>query len=215
MMPQAAPRAGWFSRWDLIPLAASLALLGFLRRALPGWPDPLPTHFDAAGRANGWTTHDTYLGMVLIIPAFAWLLLLCTGWAFAGSAQDPEGRKASALAPLRACTAAGVQVLMLSPMAMARLGHAGLGLSFAAFLLLLSVGLGLMFRAMKWAGVETPHAECYRWGLFYVNPDDPAVWVPKRLGLGWTLNFAHRRSWVMLGLLLMPVLLVLALTLFR
>jgi uncharacterized membrane protein len=31
-------------------------------------------------------------------------------------------------------------------------------------------------------------------GLFYNNPDDPAMFVPKRFGLGWTLNFGHPRA---------------------
>ena len=48
-----------------------------------------------------------------------------------------------------------------------------------------------------------------------MNAEDPALWVPKRLGLGWTLNFAHRRSWLILALLLLPVGLVLGLTRIR
>jgi uncharacterized membrane protein len=31
-------------------------------------------------------------------------------------------------------------------------------------------------------------------GMFYYNPDDPDAFIPKRSGLGWTLNFAHPRS---------------------
>ncbi len=30
-------------------------------------------------------------------------------------------------------------------------------------------------------------------GFFYNNPDDPAVFVPKRFGLGWTMNLATLR----------------------
>lgn len=37
-------------------------------------------------------------------------------------------------------------------------------------------------------------------GVFYVNPDDPALFVPKRFGIGYTLNFAHPLSWLILGL---------------
>jgi uncharacterized membrane protein len=48
-------------------------------------------------------------------------------------------------------------------------------------------------------------------GFFYNNPDDPAIFVPKRFGLGWTLNFGHPRSkLVLIGLLVgMLVLLIL------
>ncbi|MEV8510940.1 DUF5808 domain-containing protein [Dactylosporangium sp. NPDC051484] len=32
-------------------------------------------------------------------------------------------------------------------------------------------------------------------GFIYANPDDPNLFVPKRLGPGWTINFGHRRAW--------------------
>ncbi|MBM3498201.1 MAG: DUF1648 domain-containing protein [Armatimonadetes bacterium] len=38
------------------------------------------------------------------------------------------------------------------------------------------------------------------WGMFYCNRDDPSLWVEKRLGIGWTVNFAHRAAWVIVGL---------------
>ena len=39
-------------------------------------------------------------------------------------------------------------------------------------------------------------------GLSYNNPNDPRLWVPKLAGLGATLNFAHARSWLILGAIL-------------
>jgi uncharacterized membrane protein len=39
-------------------------------------------------------------------------------------------------------------------------------------------------------------------GIVYSNPNDPRLWVPKIAGYGTTLNFAHRRAWVMLGAIL-------------
>jgi uncharacterized membrane protein len=48
-------------------------------------------------------------------------------------------------------------------------------------------------------------------GGFYVNPDDPALFVPKRQGAGWTLNFGHkwtwRLIWIMVGSLVATVVL--------
>ncbi len=35
-------------------------------------------------------------------------------------------------------------------------------------------------------------------GAFYANGDDDRLWVEKRLGYGWTLNFAHRKAWYLL-----------------
>jgi uncharacterized membrane protein len=47
---------------------------------------------------------------------------------------------------------------------------------------------------------------CWKWGMFYYNPDDPAFLVEKRFGLGWTWNFGHRLSWVLIPALLLTIL---------
>ena len=39
-------------------------------------------------------------------------------------------------------------------------------------------------------------------GLFYVNPNDPALLVKKRFGFGRTLNFGHWASWLILAVIL-------------
>jgi uncharacterized membrane protein len=47
-------------------------------------------------------------------------------------------------------------------------------------------------------------------GLLYVNPDDPALFVEKRFGVGYTLNFGRPASWIMVGaLLLVPLVIAL------
>ena len=43
-------------------------------------------------------------------------------------------------------------------------------------------------------------------GFFYNNPDDPALFVPKRFGLGWTMNFGHPRARLFLITMLLLVL---------
>lgn len=47
-------------------------------------------------------------------------------------------------------------------------------------------------------------------GIFYNNPDDPAVFVPKRYGLGWTVNMGHPQGrrlliWLLVGIGLLVV----------
>lgn len=39
----------------------------------------------------------------------------------------------------------------------------------------------------------------WKWGVFYFNPDDPAIFVESRAGVGYTLNFGNVWSWVLLG----------------
>lgn len=48
-------------------------------------------------------------------------------------------------------------------------------------------------------------------GILYRNARDPRIWVPKIAGIGYTLNFAHRRAWWWLLALLTPPLLALLL----
>jgi uncharacterized membrane protein len=71
-----------------------------------------------------------------------------------------------------------------------------------------------MVKETKELLADQPDAEDYRWGIFYVNPDDPRLWVEKRLGVGWTLNYAHPSAWWMTLLLLLPVLIGLGVALF-
>ncbi|WP_306589870.1 DUF5808 domain-containing protein [Geothrix sp. 21YS21S-4] len=192
---------GWLSKWDLVPLAAVLLVACALPVLLSRLPDPIPTHFDLRGRPDGWTSKAAFPWLLFGLPGGLWLILLFSGWAFAGSDQDPDGRKGAAMAPMRGFTASGVMVLLLA--VVLRPGSLALGFGiFAAFLLL---GMILMVRELKRLGAPGP-SDDYRWGLFYVNPDDPKVWVPKRFGIGWTLNYAHASAWWLTLLLLAPVL---------
>jgi hypothetical protein len=49
-------------------------------------------------------------------------------------------------------------------------------------------------------------------GMFYYNPDDPAIWVEKRMGIGWTTNMARGAAWAILGAFLLLTLLFLVVT---
>ncbi len=48
-------------------------------------------------------------------------------------------------------------------------------------------------------------------GTIYVNPKDPALFVPKRVGIGTTVNFARPSVWIALFLLLLPSILLILL----
>ena len=49
---------------------------------------------------------------------------------------------------------------------------------------------------------DTPD-RCWKAGLFYVNPDDSSLFVPKRFGTGYTVNFAHPWSGVVLAVVIL------------
>jgi len=45
-----------------------------------------------------------------------------------------------------------------------------------------------------------PRDEVWR-GIFYFNPNDPALLVPKRFGIGYTLNFGNPWCWAVVALI--------------
>lgn len=58
--------------------------------------------------------------------------------------------------------------------------------------------VGTIDRSGAPAQVAADKDRYWKLGGIYFNPDDPAVWVPKRFGVGWTCNFARPMSWVFL-----------------
>jgi hypothetical protein len=73
----------------------------------------------------------------------------------------------------------------------------------------ISVHMGLEALAQNTSSVSlfgrTQPPEVGWKGIFYSNPDDPALFVPKRFGIGYTLNFGNPWSWVVLALILAMV----------
>jgi len=50
-----------------------------------------------------------------------------------------------------------------------------------------------------------PGDKNWKWGIFYVNKDDPTIFVPKRYGIGYTLNFGNRWSWAAVALIAVAI----------
>ncbi|GGH79442.1 putative membrane protein [Pullulanibacillus pueri] len=62
---------------------------------------------------------------------------------------------------------------------------------------------------------EVIHREDDRYwklGLFYFNRKDPSIWVEKRFGVGWTINFANPIGWGSLLVIIVIALLIPLLT---
>jgi len=54
-------------------------------------------------------------------------------------------------------------------------------------------------------GDATPDRAWKVGGLFYFNPQDPAIWVEKRFGFGYTLNIGNAGAWLLIGMMLLPM----------
>jgi len=197
------------SRWDLLAggsLAGLLSAWVLLQERLPL---RVPTHFDTAGRANGWTERSAMPWLIFGLPAgiwfFSWLMDLATLWA-----NEASQAKMIGIRPLRGLMTLGAAGLSLALLLIPLHGLWALWLALAFFFLCLGVGIWECVFWSRRLGLLDDAAN-YIWGIFYVNPEDARIWIPKRLGIGWTLNFGRPAAWLILVLLLSPLLLILAL----
>jgi hypothetical protein len=53
---------------------------------------------------------------------------------------------------------------------------------------------------------DSPPAGRWRAGIFYLNREDPSIFVQKRFGTGYTLNFGQPMAWLLLVVLLIVIL---------
>lgn len=54
----------------------------------------------------------------------------------------------------------------------------------------------------------------WKLGLFYFNKDDPTLFIEKRFGVGWTINFGRPLAWLsLIGLIVIPLLIPLIISL--
>jgi len=196
----------------IVPLAFLGAAAAYLALAWDRIPPRWPVHWDAFGRPNGWserTPAGVYgivaLGAVLVLVVQAPLLLPLS----AAEGAPAEGAR-RAMRPFVLATSIALSLLFsflaidlplgprLSPGTIVGLAIATIGIAAA-------VGVVGARRAAKGAESQGAPADGYH-GVFYSNASDSRLWVPKRYGVGWTVNFAHPWAWpTLLALLAVPI----------
>jgi len=148
------------------------------------------------------------VGAAVVLVAQAAALLL-------GRAPGPErSRRQGMVVPMTCFTwllSLGACAMGLLPvMGTVSPGRVLLGTAVVSIALLGLVLWGLRRSGMLRAGDTPPTLPAYDgtpdagWrggGLIYFNRSDAAVVVPKRLGVGWTLNFARPLAWVYVSVL--------------
>ena len=174
----------------LLLLVPAVALVVFADR----FPSPMPVHWDASGRPNGYFPR-TPAAMAFPLILFGGILLLLDGIVAGGARTGPPAMTEAVrrmLAPIR-----WLLGLTALPAAFAPIWGPMPVLAAAAAMVLV-VGVQIA-RAPRMA---PPSGEGWH-GLVYVNPADPRLVVPKRHGIGWTFNFAKPIAWVLLTVLLL------------
>lgn len=200
------PLATW---WDLVSAAAMAGLGLVYLQLLPRLPDPVPTHFNLRGQADGWTSKAHLPWFVFGLPLLVWLAVWGIGWLSARRQREPVAQEAAGMHPVRGLLGLGMAGLMAATLAIPLHGLVVLHAALGGFFLCILTGLAITVRKTRQALSDQPDARFHRWGFFYVNPEDPRLWVEKRLGLGMTLNYARPAAWWITALFLSPVALLL------
>ena len=118
---------------------------------------------------------------------------------YAARARTPMARHSQRITGLLGWTGA----LIIGACGFAAVAHHTITRSAAHIVMVGILGMATAFVLSAWRRTREfvpPAAEqggdqMWRWGLFYRNPGDPALFVQRRSGCGYTLNFGNRFSW--------------------
>jgi len=89
------------------------------------------------------------------------------------------------------------QLLMIAPLVFT------IGIVVVSIILSITTGQGGSRIAVKTGGengtvIDRDDDRYWKLGMFYFNKNDPAIFLEKRFGIGWTNNWAHPLSWIIL-----------------
>lgn len=208
-----------FSRGAIAAFVVTVAILvlvtvaGLLR--WPTLPDQMPVHFDASGTPDRWEAKSVWSVFGLhIVMAATIALLVALSLASPTRRQHPDGR-----ADLGRAEAQGRSQVIQATLATAALLLALVDAALSAAIwwaadtdmvraitastivaslavcvipIVLSVRMRREIAAVAPGDTETPDDESH-WrlgGQVYLNRDDPSAFVPKRVGVGYTVNVA-------------------------
>lgn len=214
------------SWWFLIPLFMIIINLYIGYKAYDNLPDIVPTHFNFAGEANGWTPKSYKL--IIQMPAvqlFMTIIMFFSykiiGWSKQQiSASNPKSSKERnrifryrwsvymilmTIAINILFTAGNLNILQVIKMS----AKTSMIVIFTITMLIvvssivMSVKTGQGGSKIKIESMDEENEKVQDrdddkyWKLansIYVNKDDPAIFVEKRFGIGWTMNFGNTKS---------------------
>jgi uncharacterized membrane protein len=238
MRPRVPPPTGLTVAAGAVTLAVVSATGGYLVGKFAHLAPYLPVHFTRQGLADRWHPKSwalvlmplwVQLALAVVFGALVLLLL----WRSAPGGSDVDGdrvdaewrrmRLAAEGIALLACVWIGFQGLgALRLVALWERGYGGLGRVYGVGLLVaivvsIAIGVFNVARLGREPGMPLADSRYWRLKVLYVNPADPALFVPARWGVGWTLNFGRPAAVVLLAIVLLvglaaPILIVRVLT---
>lgn len=187
----------------LVPLASLGVLAAWAMRNWNRLPERFPVHWGVHGADRwiartpravyGMIAQDAVMSIVSVamgVGIFYWSRRL-TARPVAAEQSRFRRLNAQIFFVLASLPAAIGWITVLQP-PVAEAWMAGGVLLLAGFYYALLIRNRPRFTAR--ASDSTPNS-CWKMGIFYFNPADPAVFVMQRFGIGYTLNFASRWTW--------------------
>jgi uncharacterized membrane protein len=191
-VPDQVPRWIWLGIGPFVLLGMSAF---FLSHHWGEIPQLVPVHFAAGHAADRWA-QKSFKGV------FGSLLFgceLCVWFVVVGLGSWYGARRSSMRRTVLAMIVVVEYLVALMFSTAAIQPVAGLPEWLpVVFVLLAPVALLAIFLSSQGEPSEsarqTPE-ECWKAGMLYVNPNDPVLFVEKRIGVGYTINFGNPVSW--------------------
>ncbi|WP_137656736.1 DUF1648 domain-containing protein [Bifidobacterium moukalabense] len=229
--------------WELLHLVPVIIMTVSVFVLYDSMPDRLPIHANAAGRIDGWLDKSLWavLGMPLLIQLIMAATMTAVHAMIIHSPRriDPEHPSISGYAYGRFSRAWSVYVLIVG--LTVNLGFIGLTPMYANWWgirawgsVMMLIALAIIVAALVLAvifgqcgsrtwqsdgenedGNNMADDDGDEWvlGMFYYSPENPAIVVPKRMGVGYTFNMAHPLVWLICAALVLLLIVSLALPL--
>ncbi|HEY6340919.1 MAG TPA: DUF5808 domain-containing protein [Bryobacteraceae bacterium] len=201
-------RLPWFAWLGVLPLAFLAVAAAYLHAHWDRIPLRYPVHFDLSGAPDGWAHRSVrgvygplVLGGEFTAVMFAMAL---AGWY--GSRQSDRMRKPMVIAMIAVEAALG---LTFGSVALRLPGVLSIPVPWLVFGPLVVVILAMVYALHESNKPSDPvdptPNECWKGGIIYYNPNDAALFVQRRDGVGFTVNLANRWSWALYGALVFVV----------
>ena len=212
--------------WNVVYAPIALITLAIGLELYPSAPDLVPTHFDFAGNVNQWTPKGPALiAFPLLFEAFRAACFIFSHWMAIRSKKDidPARPAISAYAYGAFARAECILLLVGGSVLTAVLGivmalmmteilslFVTMALIIVATLIFVGAtiavsvvygqsGSRLIKRLEESSDIIADNDEHWKAGIFYWNKDDASLVLPKRFGVGWTMNWARPATWVIVG----------------
>jgi uncharacterized membrane protein len=217
----------WFLSYLVIIIA--ITVVGLIR--YPDLPNQIPIHYNITGQVDRYA--EKSIGTFLMMPIMQIIMgLLLFGIYYAilhaknqsggGDAEEglKKGRSFKVIISNFIFLTGLMMMLIFGVSQLSMLGIIGISFTIAAPIIELVVVFAFIAYIIIKVGQSgsrigtsksTPSKAAanddsyWKLGVFYFNRDDPTIFLEKRFGIGYTLNFGNPISWIVIAALIVLI----------